>query len=44
MQAVRFIAQNKRYWLVPLALALFVVALLAVLSSGSTAPFHYTLF
>lgn len=44
MQAVRFIANHKRYWLVPLVLVVFLVALLAVLSSSSAPPAHYTLY
>ena len=43
-QAVRFLMQNKRYWLVPLILTVVVVGLLAVLSSSSTPPLHYTLY
>jgi dolichol-phosphate mannosyltransferase len=43
-EAVRFIAHHKRYWLVPLVLAVLLVVLLAVLSSSGAPPLHYTLY
>src|SRR5690349_18863808 len=41
----RFLARRKRYWLLPMALTLLVLGILAVLTEGSAvAPFIYTLF
>ena len=42
---VRFLATRKRYWLLPMALTLFLLGLLVALTEGSAvAPFIYTLF
>jgi Family of unknown function (DUF5989) len=42
---VRFLAQRKRYWLLPMALTLLLLGLLVALTEGSAvAPFIYTLF
>ena len=38
------ILYNKKWWLVPVILALLVIAGLAVLGSSPLAPFIYTLF
>lgn len=43
-QALRFIRQNKRYWLIPLILAVVTIVVLAVLASSSMPPLHYTLY
>jgi hypothetical protein len=41
----RFLANRKRYWLVPMALTLLLLGLLIALTEGSAvAPFIYTLF
>jgi hypothetical protein len=39
-----FMKQNKKWWLLPLILALLVFGLLVVLSGTGLAPFIYTLF
>jgi Family of unknown function (DUF5989) len=40
-----FFWNNKRWWLVPILMALFVIGALIVLAqSSSIAPFIYTLF
>jgi hypothetical protein len=39
-----FIFENKKWWLVPIMLALSLVGLLVVLGSTGAAPFIYTLF
>ncbi len=39
-----FLASNKKWWLLPILLALAVVAGLALLSSSPLAPFIYPLF
>ena len=36
--------QNKKYWLIPIILALLLIGLLIILGSTSAAPFIYTLF
>jgi hypothetical protein len=42
---IRFFAQRKKYWLVPITIVLLVFGVLIVLTSGSAiAPFIYTLF
>ena len=43
-EALRFIRQNKRYWLVPLILAVVTIVVLAVLASSSQPPLHYTVY
>ena len=41
----RFLLDNKRYWLTPIAVVLGLLALLVALTEPSTvAPFIYTLF
>ncbi|MBF0501982.1 MAG: hypothetical protein HQM09_17720 [Candidatus Riflebacteria bacterium] len=40
-----FVRENKKYWLIPLILALLLFGALILFSSGSiAAPFIYTLF
>ncbi len=39
-----FVRANKAYWLVPIIVALLVLALVVVLGSTSAAPFIYTIF
>jgi drug/metabolite transporter superfamily protein YnfA len=39
-----FMKQNKKWWLLPLLLALLVFGVLVVLSGTGLAPFIYTLF
>ena len=41
---VGFLMHNKKYWLVPLLLALLGLGALVLLSSTAAAPFIYTLF
>jgi uncharacterized protein DUF5989 len=42
---LRFLFKRKKYWLLPLVLALFLMGGLLVLAQGSVvAPFIYTLF
>jgi len=38
------IFENKKWWLIPILVVLFLVGLLVVLSSTGAAPFIYTLF
>jgi hypothetical protein len=40
----RFLAENKKWWLTPIILALLGIGLLLLLSSSAVAPFIYTLF
>lgn len=39
-----FIRENKKWWLIPILVALGLVGFLAVLGSTGAAPFIYTLF
>jgi hypothetical protein len=39
-----FLGHNKKFWMIPLLLALFVLAALIILGGTSVAPFIYTLF
>ena len=39
-----FLRENKKWWLLPLLIALVLVGGLIVLSSTALAPFIYTLF
>jgi len=43
-ELVGFLRSNAKWWLVPIVLALLVMAALIVLSSTAAAPFIYTLF
>ena len=40
----QLLKQNKKYWLVPLVLALLGLGTLIILGSTAAAPFIYTLF
>jgi len=40
----QFLADNKKWWLTPIVLALLLIGVLLVLSSSAIAPFIYTLF
>ena len=39
-----FLAHNKKWWLLPIVLILFLLALLFVLAGTPLAPFIYTMF
>ena len=39
-----FLRQNKKYWLVPLLIALLGLGVLILLGGTAAAPFIYTLF
>ena len=39
-----FLKYNKKWWLTPLILAIFMMGLLVVASTTGAAPFIYTLF
>lgn len=39
-----FLRQNKKWWLLPILLLLFVLGVLILLASTAAAPFIYTLF
>ncbi len=39
-----FLKENKKFWLIPLLAALFLLGLLVVLGGTAAAPFIYTLF
>lgn len=41
---IGFLRQNKKWWLLPILLFLFVLGVLILLSSTAAAPFIYTLF
>ena len=39
-----FLSDNKKWWILPILVALVVLGLLAVFGSSGGAPFVYTLF
>jgi hypothetical protein len=39
-----FLAQNKKWWLLPIMIVMMLLAVLVVLSQTAAAPFIYTLF
>ena len=39
-----FVAENKKWWMIPILLVFALVGLLVVLGSTGAAPFIYTLF
>lgn len=39
-----FLAQNKKWWLLPILIMLLILGLLVILSGTGLAPFIYTLF
>lgn len=41
---VAFLGENKKYWLIPLLLALLAIGALLILGGTAAAPFIYTLF
>ncbi len=40
---VRFIIEEKKWWMIPILLSLAVIGLLVILSTTGAAPFIYTL-
>jgi hypothetical protein len=43
-ECLAFLAYNKKWWLLPIAIVLLMLGGLVVLSSTAAAPFIYTLF
>ena len=41
---IDFLAENKKWWLLPILVVLCLFALLAVFAASGAAPFIYTLF
>ena len=41
---IAFIRQNKKFWMIPLLVALLGLGFLVILGGTSAAPFIYTLF
>ena len=41
---VAFLRENKKFWLIPLLLALLAIGALLILGGTAAAPFIYTLF
>lgn len=41
---IAFLGENKKFWLVPLLLALLAIGALLILGGTAAAPFIYTLF
>ena len=41
---IAFLGENKKFWLIPLLLALLAIGALLVLGGTAAAPFIYTLF
>ncbi|HEY4760814.1 MAG TPA: DUF5989 family protein [Thermoguttaceae bacterium] len=43
-EMLHFLAQNKKWWLVPVILVLLLVGIMVMLGGTGAAPFIYTLF
>jgi len=43
-ELIRFLMHTKKWWLVPILIAIVLLAITAYLSSSAAAPFIYTLF
>lgn len=43
-ETLAFVMENKKWWLIPILVALASVGVLAALGSSGAAPFIYTLF
>jgi hypothetical protein len=43
-ELLQFLAENKKWWLIPMLLVLLVMGGLILLSGTAAAPFIYTLF
>ena len=41
---IAFLRENKKFWMIPLLLALLAVGALLILGGTAAAPFIYTLF
>ena len=41
---IAFLGENKKFWMIPLLLALFALGTLLILGGTAAAPFIYTLF
>jgi hypothetical protein len=39
-----FLAENKKWWLLPIVIVLLLISVLAFLATTGAAPFIYTLF
>ena len=44
MEFVQFLSENKKWWLIPILLAVGMIAVLVALSSTAVAPLIYPLF
>ena len=44
VELFEFLKHNKKWWLLPIAIILLVMGLLAMLSSSAISPFLYPLF
>jgi len=43
-ELLQFVAENKKWWMIPILLVLALAGLLVMLGSTGVAPFIYTLF
>jgi Family of unknown function (DUF5989) len=41
---IAFLGENKKFWMIPLLLALLAIGALLILGGTAAAPFIYTLF
>jgi len=41
---IAFLSENKKFWMIPLLLALLAIGALLILGGTAAAPFIYTLF
>lgn len=41
---IEFLTESKKYWLIPIIVALLIIGVVVLLGGTSVAPFIYTLF
>ncbi len=44
VEYLRFLSQNKKYWLIPIIMILFLIGVLVMLGGSAAGAFIYTLF
>jgi hypothetical protein len=43
-ELMSFLAENKKWWLLPIVISVLLLGLLVILGGSAAAPFIYTLF
>jgi hypothetical protein len=44
VEYLRFLSQNKKYWMIPIIVVLLLISLLVMLGGSAAGAFIYTLF